>query len=67
MHVLPDLSLILVHSLDHCQLVENIIDVEQGCGCCLEGIEKSVIGLAKAVSKASVALVDITRLYPDLF
>lgn len=63
MHVFPNLGLILIYSLDHCQLVEDIINVEQGCGCRFERIEKSVVGFAKVAPEAFVALIDITRLY----
>ena len=62
MQVLPDLSLILIYSLDHCKLVEDIIDVEQGGSRRSEGIEKPVVGLPKVVSKSFIALVDVARL-----
>lgn len=62
MQVFPDLGLILIHSLDHLELVEGIINVKQGCGRRFEGIQKPVVGLAKIVSKAFVALVDVSRL-----
>lgn len=60
--IFPDLSLILVYTLDHFELVEGVIDVEQGCGCCFEGIQKSVVRFAQVVSKALVALVDVPGL-----
>lgn len=62
MHVLPDLTLILIHSFDHCKLVQDIIDVEQGCSRCSEGIEKPIVGFPKVVSKCFIALIDVTRL-----
>lgn len=66
MQVLPDLSLILIHSLDHFELVEGIVDVEQGCGCRFEGFQEPVVGLAEIVSEAFVALVDVPGLHPVL-
>lgn len=44
--VLPDLGLVLVYPLDHFELIEDIIDVEQGCGCRFEGIQKPVVRFA---------------------
>lgn len=67
MQVFPDLGLVLIHSLDHFELIEGIIDVEQGSGCRFKGFQKPVVGLAKVVSEAFVASVDIPRLHPVVF